>query len=90
MFIRRQITHKPLERRMREADSAGWVVNDSEARDAYEFACGYFDKDDLNQQIVDSLNSRELAASLAFLFRMNDFREWDNRNNPEERFHRSR
>ncbi len=60
-------------------ESYGWVVNDWEAQEAYEFACEYFGEEDLNKQIVDCISSEELAACLAFIFRMNDFREWEER-----------
>ena len=64
---------------IKAAESYGWVVNDWEAQDAYEFACEYFGEEDLNKQIVGCMSSEELAACLAFLFRMNDFREWEER-----------
>lgn len=66
------------------AESYGWVVNDWEAHDAYDFACEYFGEDELNSQIVGCMSSEELAACLAFLFRMNDFREWENRDEDDE------
>ena len=59
------------------AESYGWVVEDWEAWDAYEFACEYFGEEDLNKQIVQAVDREELAACLAFIFRMNDFREWE-------------
>lgn len=66
-------------KKMNEANSYGWVVESSEALDAYDFACEYFGQEKLNQDIVDTLSTDELAESLAFIFRMNDFREWDER-----------
>ena len=71
-------------RPIKAAESYGWVVNDWEARDAYDFACEYFGEEDLNSQIVGCMSSEELAACLAYLFRMNDFREWDERNEEDE------
>jgi len=62
------------------AESYGWVVDENEAWEAYEFACDYFGKEELDDQIVSSLSVDELASSLAFIFRMNDFREWEERN----------
>lgn len=67
-------------KKLNEANSYGWVVESSEALDAYDFACEYFGQEKLNQDIVDTLSTDELAESLAFIFRMNDFREWDERN----------
>ena len=75
---------KTTKRPITAAESYGWVVNDWEAWDAYEFACEYFGEEDLNKQIVGCMNSEELAACLAFLFRMNDFREWEERDSEEE------
>ena len=69
---------------IKAAESYGWVVNDWEAQDAYEFACEYFGEEDLNKQIVGCMSSEELAACLAFLFRMNDFREWENRDKEDD------
>jgi hypothetical protein len=71
-------------RRFNEAESYGWVVEDYEAQEAYQFACDYFGKDALDSEIVDTLSNEELASSLAFIFRMNDFREWDQRNDENE------
>lgn len=67
-------------KKLNEAEDYGWVVESSEAREAYDFACEYFGQENLNQDIVDALSTDELAACLAFIFRMNDFREWDERN----------
>ena len=66
-------------KKLNEADNYGWVVESSEAREAYDFACEYFGQEKLNQDIVDAIGTDELAACLAFIFRMNDFREWENR-----------
>lgn len=65
------------------ANNYGWVVESRDAHKAYDFACEHFDIDDLNSQIVQSLSSDELAESLAYIFRMHDFREWEqfNKNN---------
>lgn len=71
-------------RSIKAAESYGWVVEDSDAWDAYEFACDYFGKDYLDDQIVSGLSTEELAASLAFIFRMNEFREWDAYKNGED------
>ena len=61
---------------VKAAESYGWVVDENEAWEAYEFACEYFGKDNLDDQIVASLDEDELASSLDYIFRMNDFREW--------------
>ena len=67
-------------RAIKAAESYGWEVDSSEAWEAYEFACDYFGKENLDDQIVSGLSTDELAESLVYIFRMNDFREWDERN----------
>lgn len=57
---------------VKAAESYGWVVEESEAWDAYEAACNAWGKDYVDDQIVSGLSTDELAASLAFMFRMND------------------
>lgn len=77
---RNRRNRRSIRRPITAAESYGWVVEDYEAWDAYEFACDYFGEDELNKQIVQALDSSELAACLAFIFRMNDFREWEEGN----------
>lgn len=60
-------------------ESYGWVVDANEAQEAYDFACEYFGKEELDADIVSCLSSDELADNLAYIFRMNDFEEWYNR-----------
>ena len=57
---------------VKAAESYGWVVEESEAWDAYEAACDAWGKEYVDGQIVSGLSTDELAASLAFMFRMND------------------
>lgn len=71
-------------RRLTEAESYGWVVEDWDAIEAYEFACEYMGKEYVDGAIVDTLSSEDLASSLAYLFRMWDFREWEAHKNEEE------
>lgn len=72
---------KSVKRRpVKAAESYGWVVDENEAWEAYEFACDYFGKENLDDQIVSGLSTDELAESLVYIFRMNDFREWEERN----------
>ncbi|MBO7212352.1 MAG: hypothetical protein J6V44_15300 [Methanobrevibacter sp.] len=68
-------------KRLDEAESYGWVVDDSEAYDAYDFAIdsGWWTKEQLNQDIVDCISSKELAECLAFIFRNAEFKDWENR-----------
>ena len=75
---KKKISKESLRKRnLKEAENYGWVVEDWQAREAYDFACEYFGKEDLDDQIVGAISNEELAACLAFIFRMNDFREWD-------------
>ena len=80
MRNRKQVRRRPI----KAAESYGWVVESWEANDAYEMACEAFGEDDVNAQIVGTLGSDDLAECLAFLFRMWDFREWDERNEADE------
>lgn len=63
-----------MKNRMRE-ESYGWIILPANALDAYEEAIEYFGKESLDEQIVESLSQEELAKSLEFIFRMNDFNE---------------
>ena len=63
--------------KLNEANNYGWVVEDWQSGEAYELACDYFGEDEINRQIVDCMSSTELAECLAYIFRINDFREWD-------------
>ena len=73
-------------RPIKAAESYGWVVEDWEAWDAYEFAIdsGYWDEVTLNADIVQTLGTDELASSLAYIFRMNDFRQWKGEDEDED------
>lgn len=60
-----------------EANDYGWEVDNNEAQEAYQFACDKIGQETINQEIVDSLGTEQLAECLAFIFRNYDFREWD-------------
>ena len=77
-------TKRKAKKPVTAAESYGWVVESWEAAEAYEMAAEAWGVEDINQQIVDCISSDELAACLAFIFRMNDFREWDERNGGDE------
>lgn len=80
MSNRHNVTRKPIT----AAESYGWVVEESEAWEAYEFACDYLGKETVDAEIIQGLSTDELAESLAYMFRMYDFREWYNRNGEDE------
>lgn len=71
-------------RPIKSAESYGWVVEESEAWEAYEFACDYLGKETVDAEIIQGLSTDELAESLAYMFRMYDFREWYDRNEEDE------
>ena len=73
----KECTTESMKKSLNEAESYGWVVEDYQAQEAYEFACDYFGEDELNSQIVSCISNEELASCLAYIFRMNDFREWE-------------
>lgn len=66
--------------RITAAESYGWVVENNEVDEAYEMTCDYFGKDYVDDAIVGTLSTDDMASSLAYLFRMWDFRKWDERN----------
>lgn len=79
-------SHRIRKTSITAAESYGWEVPDDRAQEAYDFAIesGYWDEASLNADIVNAISTDELAACLAFIFRMNDFQEWDDYLNGEE------
>ena len=56
-----------------------------EAQEAYEFAIDNgFSKEALDSAIVQTLSTDALAESLAYIFRMEDFKEWAKRQDARE------
>lgn len=84
---------KQISRRkgLNEAESYGWEVPENMVWEAYELACEKMGKDYVDDAIVNTVSTDELASSLAFLFRNWDFREWDEylEGNNEEDFDES-
>ncbi len=60
-------------------ESYGWVVEPYEAAEAYEFACEHLGTEYVNEEIIQCISSDELSECLAYIFRMNDFDEWYDR-----------
>lgn len=85
-----RMTERRMPRRMTEGESYGWVVDSNEAWEAYEMACDYMGKDYVDDAIVNCLGTDDLSDCLAYLFRMWDFREWDERNSRNESINRKR
>ena len=69
---------------LREGESEGWVVDSSEVNDAYELAVERMGKEVIDDAIVRTLDSDTLADSLAYIFRMYDFTEWNHRVKDDE------
>ena len=71
-------------RRLNCGESYGWVVDSSEAQEAYDFACEVIGKDTVDSDIVGTLSYDELSDALAYLFRMWDFEEWEKYKNGDD------
>ena len=74
-----RIVKESVDKVIQEAESGGWVVDSSEAEEAYNLAVEYMGENTINKAIIRCLSSDVLADSLAYIFRMYDFREWGNR-----------
>lgn len=72
----RQRNVNASKRRLNCGESYGWTVPSNDAVKAYEFACDYFGKENLDDMIVSCLGNEKLSDCLAFIFRMEDFDEW--------------
>lgn len=60
-----------------EATNGGWSVDDSEAEEAYNFAVDKLGKETIDTAIIRAMSNHVLAEILAYVFRMYDFREWE-------------
>lgn len=74
-----RIVKESVDRIVQEAESGGWVVDSSEAQEAYNLAVEYMGENTINKAIIRCLSNDALADCLAYIFRMYDFREWANR-----------
>ena len=70
---------KLKDEQLNEGESGGWYVDSSEAQEAYNMFVNAIGKEEADAAIVRALGDNALADVLAYLFRMYDFREWDNR-----------
>ena len=77
-------TKRKAKKPVTAAESYGWELDSADAWEAYEFACEYFGKENLDDQIVSGLSTDELAESLVYIFRMNDFNEWYEQNGEDD------
>ena len=74
-----RIVKESVDKVVQEAESGGWVVDSSEAEEAYNLAAEYMGENTINKAIIRCLSNDALADCLAYIFRMYDFREWGNR-----------
>ena len=74
-----RIVKESVDKVVQEAESGGWVVDSSEAEEAYNLAVEYMGENAINKAIIRCLSSDALADCLAYIFRMYDFREWGDR-----------
>lgn len=75
----KDIINESVKRVVTEAEDYGWVVDSSEAQEAYDMAVEYMGKETIDDAIIRCLTSDQLAECLAYIFRMYDFREWGER-----------
>lgn len=75
----KDIINESVKRVVTEAENGGWVVDSSEAQEAYDMAVEYMGKETIDDAIIRCLTSDQLAECLAYIFRMYDFREWGER-----------
>lgn len=75
----KNLISESVKRALKEAENGGWVVENDEVNEAMEMAIQHFGEEYVNEAIVRTLGSEQIAESLAYLFRMWDFREWSNR-----------
>lgn len=74
-----KIVKESVNKIITEAESGGWVVDSSEAEEAYNMAAAEFGNEELNQAIVRCMGDDVLAQCLAYIFRQYDFRKWKSR-----------
>ena len=72
----RGIVENTVKKILKEAESGGWVVDSSEAQEAYNLAVQEMGEETINSAIIRVLNDETLAQCLAYIFRQYDFRQW--------------
>ena len=75
----RRIVKESAKRIIKEAESGGWVVDSSEAQEAYNLAVQEMGEETINSAIVRCLGDETLAQCLAYIFRQYDFKQWQSR-----------
>jgi len=72
----RGIVENTVKNILKEAESGGWVVDSSEAQEAYNLAVQEMGEETINSAIVRCLGDETLAQCLAYIFRQYDFSQW--------------
>ena len=72
----RGIVENTVKKILKEAEDGGWVVDSSEAQEAYNLAVQEMGEETINSAIVRCLGDEALAQCLAYIFRQYDFRQW--------------
>jgi hypothetical protein len=72
----RGIVENTVKKVLKEAESGGWVVDSSEAQEAYNLAVQEMGEETINSAIVRCLGDETLAQCLAYIFRQYDFKQW--------------
>lgn len=80
----RGMIREAVKNALNEGESGGWVVDSSEAEEAYNLAVERMGKETIDSAIIRAMSSEALADCLAYIFRMYDFREWQSRFDNEE------
>ena len=75
----RDLVSESIKNIIKEAESGGWIVDSSEAQEAYKLAVQEMGEETINNAIVRCLGDEALAQCLAYIFRQYDFREWQSR-----------
>ena len=75
----KNLISESVKRALKEAENGGWVVENNEVEKAMNMAIEHFGEEYVNEAIVRTLTTDQIAESLAYLFRMWDFEEWNNR-----------
>ena len=75
----RGIVENTVKKVLKEAENGGWVVDSSEAQEAYNLAVQEMGEDTINSAIVRCLGDETLAQCLSYIFRQYDFRQWESR-----------
>ena len=73
------IVKESVNKMLKEAENGGWIIDSSEAQEAYNMAVNSMGEEEINRAIVRCLGDETLSQCLAYIFRQYDFREWSNR-----------